>query len=185
MVLIFIFRRPSIHQVCKNMQSSRWLFYRASLYRQTQILIHMYLECFQMQLLPNMLFSSSVIIITCLFVIIELKNELPLALYIVFPLILLITTVFLIIMLEMTSQVITLSKSIKTQWSSAFYEKSCWFNAFNRSCPPLKIVVGPFGKIGRDKMSTVIRFCLQRTIFFIVWSRQIRGRKHNHNLLTS
>jgi len=174
---------PLFHRKIKPISSAGQLrnlssmIYGSVLYRQTQILLHLYHDCFQMQLLPNMFFSSSILIICCLFATVELKDELPIVVYVAFPFLLVLTSMFLLIMLEMTSRVVVLSKSIKTQWSIKYCGKSLWYQKFARSCPPLKIVAGPFSKIGRDRIAIVLRFCLQRTIFLVVWSRKVRGIK--------
>lgn len=144
------------------------------LYRQAQILIKLYNECVKEIIFPGLFIIHAGVIIMSLFVIIELRNKLHLIAFILYPFLLIMAIGFDVFMMEFCSKPFSLSKLIKARWRKCQYNrKNIWLQLFDKSCPILKIHTSPNLPVDRVRLTIFMRFCLQRTLFFVVYHRRI------------
>lgn len=144
---------------------------QALLYRQMQLFVKLFNTCFQLHHLPNILYSCSAVTIGSLFGTIELHGKIPMLGYLAFPCFFINCVLILFGTIHLCSSITLSSKSVKNRWSSNNYYWSLWMRVLARSCPDLKIKIGPFHNVDRERLAIVYRFCLQRTFFLIIYSR--------------
>lgn len=171
-----------IHRRCSNLYSMRQnshasfpLLKETILYREMQYLMKVFSEIFQEYLLPMVISSHSICTIASMFDLIKRMNSgekgEPVG-YIIYITLLAISVGFEAILLEFASKPIVRSKQVKGQWRSMQYtQKNEWLEKFEMSCPILKIYTRPSLPIERDKLAVFLRFCLQRTVFIVVYNR--------------
>lgn len=141
-------------------------------YRQLHLLIKLFNECFRDDVLPTIFVTHAGMSIICLFVVIELRQFISGVVFIIYTFIMVMVVVFDVIMMEYASKPISFSKCIKQQWSKCqVVEGNCWLKRFSRSCPILRLYIKPSLSIGRERLAAFIKFCLQRTLFFVVLHR--------------
>lgn len=149
------------------------LYQQRTFYRQLQLLVKLYNASFQMHHLPNVQCSCSAVIIGSLFGAIVLHGKVALPGYLAFPFFCVNCAGILFGTIHMCSCITLSSISLKRKWRQKDnYGGSTWFRAFAKSCPDLKIRIGPFHVVDRAKLALVYRFCLQRTFFCVVYSRE-------------
>jgi len=159
---------------------SRWRNYPAlnitrhgKQYREIQLLVGLYNACFKTNLLPNIQFTGSILIICALFGIIEFGQKLALPAKVFFAFIILLASVVLTYMLDVSSRIMLVSKSIQFRWKQCQMWTGLerrWFKRFIQSCGILKIYTGVFHAVDRQRLPIVFRFCLQRTVFLTVYA---------------
>lgn len=143
-------------------------------YRQAQILITLYNECVKEIIFPVLFIIHAGVIIMSLFVILELRNKLHFMAFILYPFLLIMIIGFDVCMMEFCSKPFSLSKLIKWRWQKLqYHQKNVWLQRFARSCPILKIYTSPTLPVDRMRLTIFMRFCLQRTLFLVVYHRRI------------
>lgn len=145
-------------------------------YRQAQVLMKVYNECFQDTVFPTLFIVHAGLIIMSLFVIVELRESLPMMGFILYPFLSIMIIGFDLVIMEFCSKPLGLSKSIKRHWQKySYHQRDPWLHYFSRSCPVLKIYTKPKLAVDRERLAIFFRFCLQRTLFLVVFHRRITG----------
>lgn len=149
------------------------------LYRQAQLLINLFNECFKTTLIPLNFILHAAFSVMCLFAIIEFHNVLPLTGFIIYPFALLLIIVFDLVTMEYASKPKTLSVKCKQKWGKFQYfpfprRSLLLLQKFSRSSPILIIYTTPKLHVGRERLAIFVRFCLQRTLFCVVYHRRMR-----------
>jgi len=127
----------------------------------------------QMYLLPQGQVAAGLIIIAGLYTTVVSKGQVPVVLYLVSGLLVVVISAYIIILLNVTSSGLFLSKrflrSLK-KWTLVKREdiavKKCV-----RSLQPTKLYMGAFHVVDKGRAPSLVKFCLQRTIFLGVQSR--------------
>lgn len=145
------------------------------LYRQLQILVNLSNECFSDLFFPAVFISHSIYNIIALFAVIELRDQTHLLEFAMYPCMLVFTLGFDVITMEYASRPIPLSRQVKHGWRKCLYDnRNPWMAKFAGSCSVLKVCTKPSLSIGRDRLDIFLRFCLKRTLFFVVYHRETR-----------
>lgn len=170
-------RKESSHGLKTTRKGIQYVCYReALLYRKAHILVKLFNECFQNEVLPTTLTVHAGFIITCLYVLIEqLDSEVEVPIYQSgsYLSLIMFSVGFEAFMMEYASGPILHSKAVKMEWRRVQrLEKNSWLAKFAKSCPILKIFTKPNLPIGRDKLAHFMRFCLQRTLFLLVYNKK-------------
>lgn len=156
-------------RLCRN-----GIEHQTKLYRQLQLLVKLFNNCFQDLQMPNMFIIHGVINVMCLFVVIELRNSLNLVEALLYPYMLFICVIFDVVVMEYASKPASLSKAVKNHWRKfQFLKEDQWLSRYSVSCPILRIYTAPTPlTVGRERLAIFFRFCLQRTLFFVVYHRK-------------
>ncbi|CAL8125499.1 unnamed protein product [Orchesella dallaii] len=142
-------------------------------YREIQLLVGLYNACFKTNLLPNIHFTGSILIICALFGIIEFGQRLAIPAKVFFVFIILVASIVLTYMLEVSSKIMLVSKSIRMRLKQCQLRvglEAPWLKRFAKSCSILSIYNGVFHAVDRQRLPIVFRFCLQRTVFLTVYA---------------
>lgn len=152
----------------------------AFMFRELQIIILLNNLCFQTYVFPAVQFCGGFVVITSLYSLVVLKDQLPniwVVLLLTFAIVLTGSCSLILDMggkpMKYTSKIIsTLRKHGEDSWSRRFY----------RSCPQLALKVDPFHKLDEQRTPSFIRFILQRTAFFVM---KTNVASHNFNSVIS
>lgn len=150
---------------------------QAFLYRQLQLLISLFNECYEKYCFPTVFICHAGYNVLGLFAVIEIRNSVPFIQFVMYPFMLCLCVGAAIVMLEYGSLPLALSKSIKNNWRKGqFVRADAWLAKFSKSCPTLQIYTVPRLTFGRERLAIFFRFCLQRTVFLVVYNERINGK---------
>jgi len=139
-------------------------------YRQLQLLVIFINHCMQQMLWPTVQFCGAVAIIATGYAVIVFSSHMTTSMLAGLLSINIISAVFCTCKLEFGSMPRQISIKMINSWAQWGNIKYC--KKFVKSCKPLSIQVGPFHIMDRNRAPALIRFCMQRTIFLVVQSRQ-------------
>lgn len=127
--------------------------------------------------MPSLFIGHAGVSLDALFAIVELRHSFPLAGFVMYPFTLLMIIGFDLVTSEFCNKPVTLSKSVKYQWQkSQYHKRNLHLSKFSLSCPILKIFTKPKLSVGRQRFAIFVRFCLQRTLFLVVYHRRLMGK---------
>lgn len=136
-------------------------------YRKLQIFVLWINLALQEVSFPIVQFGGSTLTICLLYAVIVFLEQLPgsvLVLLVTFLLLIFIACAFI---LDYGSKPIV--KSDQLLETIVGWEKpSPMWQVCLRSCQPVALKMGPFHKIDKGRVPAMVRFCLQRTFFFVV-----------------
>ncbi len=140
-------------------------------YRQIQIFAILCNECLSLLIFPTLEFVGSLTAISFLYALLAFNNLLSGLLKTV-VLIALVTNCFICgYTLNIGSKCVVLSKEViskvKRSGLGSKYSKK-----LIQSCSPIELRIGSFHKLYRDRVPTLMRYILQRTIFLVLKTKQ-------------
>lgn len=140
-----------------------------STYREIQILVALSNQCFQDYIWPVFEFLGAVGSIIFLYSLVVVQDQLPFyAIGLVFMFFVAITCICCY-MMEMCSSFIQISVMVLNNAKKLKRDK--WSRVFFQSCPPIALKVASFHKIDKQRVSSWIKFILQRTFFLVLKTR--------------
>lgn len=172
----------SIGTVCRQLrsiqqltrQNPQWRYISLVIYRKLQIATNVLNECLQLYTLPSYQVSAAGGIMASLYaVLMTSRNSLHPLFYLVSLGILVELVLFICIILELGSSQLSISNSFLTtmiHWKVENTEERNFHKRYVRSLHPLKIYMGPFHVLDSGRAPALMRFCIQRTVFFMVQS---------------
>lgn len=149
--------------------------HQARLYRQLQLLVNMFNTCFQDFQMPNIFIVHGAVIVMCLFVMIELRHQMNFLETCFYTYILTLCVIFDVVVMEYASKPASLSNAVKSHWRKfQFLKADPWLMRYSASCPVLHVYTASTPlTVGRERLVIFFRFCLQRTLFFVVYHRRL------------
>ncbi len=154
---------------CKGPQRKEYIEGIASFYRKIQVLVILCDKCFQSYIWPEVQFYGAILLISVLYVLIVLHQQLPQSGVWLLLLFLLSVALLICLVLRTGSKSIGLSRSVLQGVAvRPANEKDGWSKRFFKSCPTIAIRVGEFHKMDSERAPSFIRFVLQRTFFFVL-----------------
>lgn len=155
-----------------TLHSIREMERNVKFYRQIQILVGRFNDCFEMCVLPLIQFCGSFLLICTLYGTIAIHDvELSILKVVIFPFLSVMITIFVGLIIITSSMVLYGSVVAIQKLKNEKYLGIPWCQKFIRSCPPVKIRTGALLAVDRDRFAIVMRFCLQRAFFLSVLSR--------------
>jgi len=111
-------------------------------------------------------------IISGLYTVIVSRGEIPVTLYIATGTLIISATLFIFLMLDVSSRGFHMSKKLLISFKKWPLGKvDAALKKDIRSLQPVKLYVGPFHVVDNRRAPALLRFCLQRTILLVVKSR--------------
>jgi len=141
------------------------------LYKECQVFTAVLRACSQDYFVPALQSLSTALIISCLFTTIMADENLPGFLYSFSVVLMVIVVCFCFIVLDVASRGLLYSKTFIRRLGKWKVHMNGVSKRDVRSLAPLKIHAGPFHAVDRNRAPALLKFCLQRTIFFVVKSR--------------
>ncbi|CAL8129228.1 unnamed protein product [Orchesella dallaii] len=154
------------HSTSKNHQL-------CTFFRQLQILGMFCDKCFQQYIWISFQFTGAAFIISSLYATIVFGHRISNILILLLVTICIVTIIFCLSLLEIGSMPQLISKKILVKWK--LWRDDKYHKKWLRSCKPITMQVGPLHKLDRQRGPALIRFCLQRTFFFVVKTRSSNG----------
>lgn len=162
-----------IQQLAK--QNPRWRRTSMVISRKFQIATKVLNECLQLYVLPSYQAACAGAIVASLYTVLMIsRNSLHPLIYFASLGILVDLAIFICIILELGSSQLSTSKSFLRAMARLKVENKRERNfhkRYVRSLQPLRIYMGPFHILDGGRAPALVRFCLQRTVFFMVQSR--------------
>lgn len=145
----------------------------AKFYIKLQVFAVLTNQSFQL-FVPLAQFAGSGWTIMCLYSTIQYNKQLPVYLNIFIMEFAIIVLLVVVSLMDWASKTIVFSRKVITPWMKLCRCKE--YNDFKyvtRSLRLIKIQSGSFNAITKNTTATFIRFCLQRTIFLVMWTRTV------------
>lgn len=149
----------------------------AKFYRSVQMLVIMCNKCLQQLFWPNLQFTGAAMIISSLYSLIILGDLIPGLAILGIILFTVLVVIFVFFSLDVGSRPMLLSTKLLSSWKKLggivhhYPRGKCWWTKFFKSCRPIHMYMGPFHVVDRQRAVILMRFCLQRTFFFVVKTR--------------
>lgn len=158
-----------------NIPIGRWrvIQYQLLFYRQIQ-LVQIYQNLsFRYNFLPCLEAGGSTFAIGSLFVFLILFGEIPMLGTILFLVFYIVVEVFLIVILQAPSKSVSLSKAVlKSVYNRRIGYNKRRLSIILKSCAPIKIYIGDFHVVEKERFAIVSRFILQRTFGLATYFKQ-------------
>lgn len=142
----------------------------AMAYRQLQIIVGLCDNCFQQFSWPNIQFMGSSILISVLYSVLMFYKIFPANVLLMMVSTCTITGIFIFSIFDYGSRPYVASRKFLARCTKQ-WRLFPWTRAFFRSCRPIYFKIGQFHRMDRGRGPSLIRFCLQRTFFLMVQSK--------------
>ncbi|CAL8146865.1 unnamed protein product [Orchesella dallaii] len=153
----------------RNNQQKQWK--TVLFYRKCQVYTSVINAFSQQFLLPAVQVFGAAFIIAGMYTVIISDGKLPMLMFSSLVIFTVVLASFCFVVLDVSSKGLLYSKSFINTLNKWPLHRNGVFRRYIKSLPCLKLYMGPFHAVDRGRGPALLKFCLQRTMFFVFKSR--------------